>query len=97
MVMSIYWRMDCTLVSMHWSPRDVARFRTELKLTQAQFAEKVGTVQTTVSKIENGKQAVWPMLAHLLTCMYERHQADKQKAPPDAEASEGASKQTTGD
>lgn len=72
--------MDCTFVPMHWTAKDVVRFRKSLGLTQTEFAAKLGTKQAVVSKVENGKSDVWPMLAKLLTCLYESTEKEKAEA-----------------
>lgn len=72
-------RMDCTLVHMHWTRLDVVRFRKALGLSQADFAKKLGTNQSTLSKVETGKSEIWPMLAQLLTCMHEKHELGRSK------------------
>ena len=64
--------MLCTFTPMHWTSLNVVRFRKALDMTQAAFAEELGTTQAVLSRVENGKSEIWPMLAKLLTCMYEK-------------------------
>jgi predicted transcriptional regulator len=65
---------------MHWTSRDVARFRRSLGLSQVRFAELLGTAQPVISRIERGHAEVSPMLARLLTCMKERQELEKKLA-----------------
>lgn len=90
----VYSPMDCTFVPMHWTRQMVVRYRRGLGLTQSEFAERLGTTQAMISRVENGRTAIWPMLAKLLTCMATTEGAvegsDLTTAPAPDESGTGA-------
>jgi DNA-binding transcriptional regulator YiaG len=49
-----------------WTPGRIQRLRTELGMSQATFAERMGVRQATVSDWETGKQSPSPMARRLL-------------------------------
>ena len=49
-----------------WTPGRIQRLRTELGMSQAAFAERMGVRQATVSDWETGKQSPSPMARRLL-------------------------------
>lgn len=49
-----------------WTPGRIQRLRTELGMSQAEFAERMGVRQATISDWETGKQSPSPMARRLL-------------------------------
>ncbi len=74
--------------SHEWDAEGVRRLREQLGITQAEFADRIGTRQQTVSEWETGHSAPRRMSQRLLQMVAE--EAGVYDAHPDArDASEG--------
>jgi len=60
-------------------PKIVKKLRTEIGLTQEQFAAKVGVTFTTVNRWENGKGKPSPLAMQKLNELYPQYKKKKRR------------------